>query len=232
MTHRTLTLPTLVDHGPARDALGLVHRARVPAAAGSRPAIVLLHGMGGDEDAMAVFAATVPADWLIVSPRAPHPGPAGGFAWHPRRPGEWPPLAAFDDAADAVAAAVGALPAAYAADPARVHLMGFSQGAATAYAAALRHRGRVRAIAGLVGFVPPGAERAAAAARPLAGLPIHMAVGRRDPYIPLERSRSDADVLRAAGAVLSYHEYDVGHKLAAAGMRDLAAWWRAAAGDD
>ncbi len=222
------TLPTHVDHGPPRDALGLAHRARVPAGAGPHPAVVMLHGMGGDEGAMAVFAGTLPRDWLVVAPRAPHPGPAGGFAWHPRRHDEWPALAEFDDAVDAVARLVEGLPAAYSADPARIGLMGFSQGAATAYAAALRRRGGIRAIAGIVGFVPTAC--AGAAARPLERLPIFVAVGRHDPYIPLDRSRAGADTLRAAGADLSYHEYDAGHKLPAAGMRHLADWWRGAGG--
>ena len=30
----------------------------------------------------------------------------------------------------------------------------------------------------------------------------------------------------AAGAVLDCREYDVGHKLSIAGIRDLRAWWR------
>jgi len=59
----------------------------------------------------------------------------------------------------------------------------------------------------------------------LRGLPIYTAVGKEDPYIPLARARGCAETLRASGADLAYHEYDVGHRISAQGMRDLKTWW-------
>lgn len=58
------------------------------------------------------------------------------------------------------------------------------------------------------------------------GLPVFMAVGRRDPLIPLTQAHTCAAILRTLGAESAYHEYDSGHKLDARGMRDLQAWWR------
>lgn len=174
---------------------------------------------------MAVFAPTVPRDWLVVAARAPYAASTGGYAWQPRLPDEWPALAQFDPAVAAVRGLIAALPELYGADGAGIHLVGFSQGAATAYAAAMRHPGLVRGIAGLVGFAPTVGDDVRAA-RPLAELPVFMAVGRRDAAIPIERSLACAETLRAAGADLTYNTYDTGHKLSAQGMRDLAAWWR------
>jgi phospholipase/carboxylesterase len=184
----------------------------------------MLHGRRGDEDRMWVFARAVPADWLVVAPRGPVADVAGGWSWRARRSDEWPPLAAFDEAVAHVVRFVSALPDLYGADPDHLYLMGFSQGAATAYATAMRHPGLVRGVAGLVGFVPGDCDDAAATA-PLRGLPVFMAVGRRDPLIPFDRSRACAVTLRAAGARLEAHDYDEGHRLSAQAMRDLAAWW-------
>ena len=114
----------------------------------------------------------LPPDWLVVAPRAPKPDPAGGFAWHPRAADEWPTLARFDDAVASVGRVIGALPDLYDADPRQVHLMGFSQGAATAYATAMGRPGLVRSIAGLVGFVPDESDDVARTA-PLDGLPVY-----------------------------------------------------------
>ena len=58
-------------------------------------------------------------------------------------------------------------------------------------------------------------------------LPAFLAVGARDETIPHEQSQRAADLLRRAGADLTYGEYPIGHKLTAGGMRDLQAWFAA-----
>jgi phospholipase/carboxylesterase len=184
----------------------------------------MLHGRSGDEDAMWIFSRTLPKEWLVVSPRGIKPDPAGGYAWHPRQRDEWPPLSMFDEAVAAVVHFIRTLPELYDADPNQVFLMGFSQGAATAYATAMRHPGLVRGIAGLVGFVPVESD-AAIETRVLRELPIYIAVGKEDPFIPISRARGCAETLRASGADLAYHEYEAGHRISAQGMRDLKAWW-------
>lgn len=216
--------PLLIDEGPALESTGLVHRVLRPGGPGPHPTVVMLHGRSGGEDAMWIFARTLPADWLVVSPRGIKPDPTGGYAWHPRQRDEWPPLVMFDEAVGAVSNFVRALPAAYDADPEHVYLMGFSQGAATAYATAMGYPGLITGIAGLVGFVPVQCDAAVETAV-LAGLPIFMAVGIEDPFIPHSRTQNCAQTLRDTGADLDYHEYDTGHRLNAQGVRDLKAWW-------
>ena len=216
--------PLLINSGQTLTRSGLPHRVAAPAAAQPFPTAVMLHGRSGDEDAMWIFGRTLPEGWLVVSPRGIKPDPAGGYAWHPRQRDEWPPLPMFDEAVAAVVHFIEALPELYGADPNHIYLMGFSQGAATAYATAMRHPGLVKGIAGLVGFVPVESD-AAIETRVLRGLPIHTAVGKEDPYIPLTRARGCAETLRASGADLAYHEYDVGHRISAQGMRDLKLWW-------
>ena len=219
-----ITETHLVADGPALDTAGLIHRVRQSAHPGPHRTVVMLHGRSGDENVMWVFASAAPKDWLLVAPRGFKQDPDGGYAWLPRKRDEWPPLELFDEAVAAVARLIRALPNLYDADPDHIYLMGFSQGAATAYATAMRYRGLVRGIAGLVGFVPVDSDAAVSAA-PLKGLPVFMAVGEDDRTIPLERSKACAQALRRAGALLEYHAYDTGHKLSAEGMRDLRSWW-------
>ena len=217
-------MPQLVTQGPAVEEAGLVHRVLQPSGEGPHPTVVMLHGRAGDEDVMWVFAQSVPKDWLLVAPRAIKADPDGGYSWHPRHEDEWPPLNHFDEAVSAVTRFIYALPQLYNADPDNVYLMGFSQGAATAYATALQQPELVQGIAGLVGFVPTEAD-AVLATEPLDGLPILMAVGKEDERIPYAISQASAQSLRNAGAELKYCEYDTGHKLNAQGMRDLKRWW-------
>ncbi len=184
----------------------------------------MLHGRFGNEDVMWIFANTLPADWLLVAPRAIQTSPESGYVWHPRQSNAWPTLSQFDEAVTAVVRFIHTLHKLYQADLNHIYLMGFSQGAAAAYAVAMRHPGLVQGVAGLVGFVPVESDAALAAA-PLQNLPIFMAAGKEDHLIPHERTQLCAQTLRQAQAQLTYNEYDTGHKLNAPGMRDLKAWW-------
>lgn len=216
--------PQLIETGEAFTKAGLVHRVLQPEAEGPRPTAVLLHGRAGNEEVMWVFGRTLPPGWLLVAPRAIKDDPDGGYSWHPRQPDTWPSLSEFDEAVTAVTHFIQALPSLYNADPSRIYLMGFSQGAALAYATAIRQPGLVQGIAGLVGFIPEAAEAALAEA-PLKDLPIFVAVGSQDERIPAARARQGAKKLKTAEAQLDYREYDTGHKLNAQGMRDLTEWW-------
>ncbi len=216
----------LVDSGPARAALGLAHRVHEPEVEGPHPTVVMLHGLSGDDRSMWVFAPRLPEGWLLVAPRAPRAASVGGYAWLPRQADEWPDIDRFDPSVDLIADLLNALPATYGADPQQLWLMGFSQGAALAFATALREPERIRGVAGLVGFLPEGFE-ARAEGRPLEGMPAFMAAGRRDPMVPIQRAVAAAKALREAGAALDFRDYEAGHKLSLQGLRDLGAWWQA-----
>lgn len=200
--------------------LNLIHRVRVPeGAAGPLPAVVMVHGWLGNENVMSIFDRLVPPHVVLVSPRAPLEVGPDSYGWF---------RTVSDDAGFAAGLAdlrafVEALPAAYPIDPARLVFMGFSQGAAMSLGLALSAPELVRGVAVLAGFVP---EQAAGWATPgrLAGLPIFIAHGRADETVRVEQARAAHTLLTQAGADVSYHEYDLGHKLNAAGMKALQTW--------
>jgi phospholipase/carboxylesterase len=216
--------PRLVNQGQALETSGLIHRVQMVDTPGPHPTVLMLHGRSGSEDAMWIFSTALPKNWLVVTPRGIKSDLDRGYAWHPRHRDEWPSLLMFDEAVEAIHHFIGALPQLYNADPQQIYLMGFSQGAATAYATATRHPGSIQGIAGLLGFVPVESS-AAVETLALKGLPIFMAVGINDPYISYQRTQNCAQTLRDAGAHLDYREYETGHRLNAQGMRDLREWW-------
>src|SRR5437016_4850467 len=139
----------LVDSGPAFDALGLVHRVRVPAGPGPHPTLVMVHGLKGNEDVLWIFARTASAQWLIVSPRAPL-SVEGGYSWNGSEDDAGPE--SYQAGLTTLTRFVDALPAHYPADRSRLVMLGFSQGAAMTYAFAASNR--VQGIAALSGFMP------------------------------------------------------------------------------
>lgn len=202
----------------------LPHRVLQPNTPGPHPTVVMIHGYLGNEDVMWIFSQTLPENWLVVAPRAIVPEGSGRFSWHHREQNEWPPLSTFDTAVDRLLQFIDTLPQRYDASPEQIYLMGFSQGAAAAFAIAIREPARIQGIASLVGFMPRQIEDAIDTAR-LAELPVFMAAGTEDDRVPLEIARESAKAVRAAGAFLEYREYDTGHRLNGAGMRKLKQWW-------
>ncbi len=214
--------PQLVTQGPAFATSGLAHRVWEPTAAGPHPTVVMVHGRSGDENVMWIFARTLPREWLVVAPRAAYADPRGGYSWEVTLDQEWPTAGDFAPGVAALQQFMAALPDLYQADPGRLFLMGFSQGAALNYLTTMRSGGRIQGVAGLVGFMAEGAVTSSG----LRDMPVFMAVGRQDPTIPLEKAEACASALVRAGVHLDYRAYDTGHKLNAAGVRDLTQWWQ------
>jgi predicted esterase len=72
----------------------------------------------------------------------------------------------------------------------------------------------------LAGFVPSGMD-AIIGARPLAGKQVFVAHGTEDELVPVDRARASIALLEQAGAVVTYCEDVVGHKVSAACSRAL-----------
>ncbi|MCC7358367.1 MAG: alpha/beta fold hydrolase [Anaerolineales bacterium] len=201
--------------------MNLVHRVRVPHAAGPepRPAVVLVHGWLGNEKVMSVFERLLPPGVVTLSPRAPVQMRPDSYGWFVGLDND----AGVADGLAQLRAFVEALPAAYPVDPARITLVGFSQGGAMSAALALSAPSLVRALGLLAGFVPAQAQAWATPGK-LAGKPVFIAHGVADDTVPIDKARAAQVLLSGTGALVEYHEYPVGHKLNTAGMHDLQAW--------
>ncbi len=194
-------------------------RVRRPAGAGPHPVLALIHGWTGDENSMWVFTTRLPKDALLIAPRALHPAATGGYSWHPEREHGLPEARDLLPAVDALLNLLTSqnFPDG---DFNNMRFAGFSQGAALVYTLALTHPEKVRALAGLAGFMPGGVDELIER-RPLAGKPAFVAHGTQDERVPVQRARIAVDLLERAGAEVDYCEADVGHKLSADCFRAL-----------
>lgn len=90
---------------------------------------------------------------------------------------------------------------------ARTLLLGFSQGACLALEFAARNGARYGGVAGLAGGLigAPGTARDYPGS--LAGTPVFLGCGDRDPFVPLERLEETAAVLADLGANVTKRVY-------------------------
>jgi phospholipase/carboxylesterase len=201
-----------------------------PTTATKSPTIVALHGRGTNEhDLLPLVEALALNEVLVVAPRAPFPfdpgGLMSGFAWYEIGQEDIPHPQTFQLSVELLRRFLGEIQAAYPVNPERLVLLGFSQGTVMAYAAALLDPEPIRGIAALSGYVPHKSGLPLKLQQ-LNDFPVFISHGAYDEVIPVRFARQSAELLRAAGADIVYHEYLMGHEVREETLRDLSIWMR------
>nr|ALG05223.1 phospholipase/Carboxylesterase [uncultured bacterium 5E7] len=189
------------------------------------PCLVLLHGRGSNEQDLFGLVPELPKQPLVVSVRAPFPFPWGGWFWYDLS-GEQhvPDPETFASSMSQLREFLGELPARYPIDPARLYLLGFSQGALMSGCLTLAQPGLVRATAMLSGYLPLHAPLETDDAG-VAGKPIFMAHGQYDNVLPVVMGRQARMHLETLKADVEYHEYPMDHQVVEQEMADLRRWF-------
>ncbi len=208
----------LIEHA------GWTLRIRQPALPGPYPVALLLHGWKGNEDVMWIFAGRLPANSLIIAPRAPYPA-SSGYSWVEERTDSFSSYDMFLNSIRQLRDLTKSLDQLYYGDFSKVHLMGFSQGAAACFAWVATHPEQVVSLAALASFVPEGID-AVLKSNSLAGLPVFIAHGTNDQTVPISIMRTGSVVLQNSGAELVYCEDPVEHRLGSGCMRSLGDFYR------
>ncbi len=205
----------------------LEHVVRPPGVASPRPPLaILLHGLGADEHDLFGIAPYLDPRLVVVSVRAPREAQPMGYSWFDIDFSESPPRLdprQVVESRDAILRFAAETALAHGADPSRIWLVGFSQGASMAAASALSRPDLFRGIVAHSGRI----ARLAVPANPppgLAGFPVLWQHGRADPVVPVSFGREARDVLLALGMRVEYREYPIGHEISEESLRDLAAW--------
>jgi phospholipase/carboxylesterase len=195
------------------------------------PLLVLLHGVGADENDLPPLAPHLDPRLLVVSLRAPREYPVMGYSWFDIDWSTVPPAFDLAQAEESRAALCELLPGLverHGTDPARTFLLGFSQGGAMALAVALTRPELVRGLVVHSGRLIPELRARAAPAAALAKLEALVLHGLGDPVLPVERGREIRDFLEPLlGPRLVYAEHEAGHEITAASLGDVAGWLRA-----
>ena len=210
--------------------LSLTHLVRRPARESARPPLlILLHGVGSNERDLFELAPLLDERLLILSARGPLERGPGGYAWFevtftPGGPTINPAQA--EASRQALIRFIDEAVAAYGADPARVYLMGFSQGAIMSASVALTAPELVAGAVLMSGRILPEI-------RPELAEPARLArpcwIGSTASAVPCtSRMGSPASraLLESLPVDLDYREYPQGHEVSQRSLADIAAWLR------
>jgi phospholipase/carboxylesterase len=193
----------------------------------NQPLVIFLHGYGSNEQDLFGMKEQLPAQYTYLSVRAPIVMEEGSYQWF-RKKGEGAYNGETDDLKssgrlllDFVAQAAQK----YHTEPAKVVLVGFSQGAIMSYEVALRHPEAVGGIAALSGRILPVLKSELTPDEKRQSLAIFIGHGTADKRLPLTDGTEANSLLQSVSLEPEFHAYQgVGHNISAEELQDLSAW--------
>ena len=192
-----------------------------------RRLLVLLHGVGADEQQLAPLGARVGGDTLVALPRGPRSISGGMLGWYRVGLAADGPQIVEEEAEEArlkLVEFVGQLQRRFEVPASRTVLAGFSQGGILAASAALTAPDCAARFAVLCGRLLPELEPRLAPAATLRRLDALIAHGRDDETLPVEWATRAHDWLTRLQVPHRVRLYDAGHELTPAMEADFLRW--------
>jgi phospholipase/carboxylesterase len=207
----------------------LIHAVREPAERSDKPAPVLLmlHGVGSNEQDLMGLAPMLDPRFFVVSARAPITLQHGSYAWYHV---QFTPHGHIINPEEAEASRARILQFmdevndSYNVDPERLYIMGFSQGCIMSVSAALTEPRRFAGVVGMSGRLLPDILEKAAPHQILRGLPILIVHGTDDSVLSIEYGRAIRDAMEKLPVHLTYREYPIGHHVSDESLADIEQW--------
>ncbi len=208
--------------------LPLTYLVRPPVrAAPNPPLLIMLHGVGSHEGDLFELASYLDDRFMVVSLRAPIALPQGGYGWYQVR---FTPQGALADTEVAAQNQkvlndfIRAAPTALGADPARVYLLGFSQGAIMSLNTMLTTPELLAGVVAMSGRLLLPLQPTWAEPERLQSFPALVVHGTYDNVLPVTDGRTVRDTLTTLPVDLTYREYPMAHQVSDASLRDIDSW--------
>ena len=212
--------------------LSLTHIHQAPREGGGEdrpPLLILCHGVGSNEQDLFTLAGQLDPSFVVLSARAPHTRFPGSYAWFEVTvvDGEFViHRAMWEQSLELLVRFIGEATAAYEADPRRVYLAGFSQGAIMSLCVMLTEPQLLAGVVAMSGRLLPEVRPMARPAAELTGFPVMVTHGTHDPVIAVRYAEETREYLSQLPVELDFRLYPMGHEISGASLRDIDAWLR------
>ncbi|MEM9022099.1 MAG: alpha/beta hydrolase-fold protein [Bacteroidota bacterium] len=195
---------------------------------GRPPVLFLLHGYGSHEADLAGIAQQIDPRYAVVAVRAPITLQPGAYAWYHLQ-WEQGQVVGYDaegarNARQQLTRFIDQVVADHQANPEKVVLLGFSQGAIMSLEVALTAPEKVCGIAMMSGLLNDHLRQDRVAEERLQGMDILVTHGTEDAVIPVEKARICQQFLDSLPVQLHYQEYPGGHTITADAMQRAFDW--------
>ena len=194
------------------------------------PLLLLLHGVGSNEEDLFGLADYLDERFFIVSARGPYTLGYGAYAWfHVQFTADGPLIepAEAENSRRILLNFIDEAVEAYKLDSDKVYLMGFSQGAIMSMSLALTEPEKLAGVVAMSGRTLPEVLPRIAPPEKFQRLPIFVAHGTADQVLPINYGRDTRDILSKLPVDLTYREYPMAHHVSAESLADIAVWFKA-----
>ncbi|WKL43747.1 alpha/beta hydrolase [Flavobacterium sp. ZE23DGlu08] len=191
------------------------------------PLLLLLHGVGGNEQNLFSFANDLPENYLVVSARGPLTLGPESYAWFQVNFSTGRPQINEQQAEDArvtILDFIESLKNELDFDGKQVYLMGFSQGGIMSYSVALTAPEKIKGIAVMSGRLLPEVKPLIADEKRLEKLKIFISHGRQDAVLQFPYATDAQAYLQTKGIKPEFHQYDEGHSINKQMFDDVDLW--------
>lgn len=214
--------------------LSLVHLIRRPQERfheERHPLLLLLHGIGSNEEDLFGLGQYLDERLLIASARAPLSLGPNSYGWFdieftPR--GMIANMAQAGKSLELLAKFLDELIEIYGVDERRVYVGGFSQGAMMSLALAVTRSQKIAGVVAMSGRFPSQVLEQNPVKDKLKGMKMLVTHGIYDQVLPIEYGREARRILERLEAQLTYKEYAMGHEVNMECLQDASAWLSAA----
>jgi phospholipase/carboxylesterase len=193
---------------------------------GNTPVIILLHGVGSNEQDLFSLANQLPENFLVISARAPIQLGPNSFAWYQVDFSTGKPVFNVEQQENSRAILIkfiDQIKEKYAISG-KVYLGGFSQGAIMSYSVGLTRPDLVNGIAVMSGRLLEEIKPMVAPKDRLQALKIFISHGTKDPVLNIQYARSSSVFLNTLGIKPTYKEYPEAHTISNDMLTDLVKW--------
>lgn len=223
-----MTHTSFKESNTSSDNLVLQYLVREPGVQSAKnKAIILLHGVGSNENDLFSLAGLLPDDCFIISARGQYTLGAGRFAWYQVDFSTGKPLINAEQelsSREVIRTFIAQIKQKYNID--EVYLGGFSQGAIMSYSVGLENPGEVNGIIAFSGRILEQIQSVVPRTDALHKLKVFVAHGIQDGTLPVHYARQAKDFLQALNVQLTYHEYPIGHQINAEVLKHLKEWFK------
>lgn len=191
------------------------------------PVIILLHGVGSNEQDLFSFADQLPDKYLVISARAPYTLSEGSYAWYQVDFSTGKPIINSmqeEKSRSIIIQFITDLKKEFSFDEKQVYIGGFSQGGIMAYSIGLTRPDLVHGIVVMSGRLLEEVKPLIASKEKLLQLKVFISHGTNDQTLGIHYARESASYLKALNINISYKEYPEGHGINNAMFSDMVNW--------
>ena len=191
------------------------------------PVIILLHGVGSNEQDLFSFADQLPDKYLVISARAPYTLGEGSYAWYQVDFSTGKPIYNSEQeekSRNIIIQFITELKKDFSFDEKQIYLAGFSQGAIMAYSVGLTRPDLIHGIAIMSGRLLEEVKPLITPKEKLGKLKVFISHGTNDQTLGIHYARESVTYLKTLNINPSYKEYVEGHGINKAMLSDMINW--------